>query len=215
MAAEQSLGLRTANRAVADQLREEIERGLLTPGARLRQTEVAKRLGVSTTPVREALASLEAEGLLRTDPHRGTVVASPSRQDFENCFEIRIALEPLALASSLQHTMDADFDRLQTMIDEMRLLEDHVAWVVLNDEFHEGLYQHCPNERLLNMIVTLRKASRYYIHSFVVKNLRSHTADDEHQAILDACRERSVGAAQESLRVHLRRTLRGVPLNPT
>src|SRR5262245_54456680 len=95
------LGLQTASRAVAQQLPQEIERGTLEPGTRLRQIDIAKRFGVSTTPVREALALLTSEGLIRNDPRRGAVVFHPTEDDLAECFKIRMALEPLALTEAL------------------------------------------------------------------------------------------------------------------
>ena len=205
-----SLRLQTASRAVAEALRVEIEQGDLLPGARLRQNDLAARFGVSTTPVREALAYLEAEGILRVDPHRGAVVFQPTIDDLQQSFQIRLALEPLALLESLPHMGERDFEKLQAMVNHMRTVDDNVEWVNLNDEFHLLTYTPSNNQRLLDMIETLRKASRYYIHAFVVNNRKAENSDDEHQAILDACRQGDAAAADQALRAHLSHTVAGV-----
>src|SRR5918997_1170374 len=88
----------------------------LAPGTRLRQNDVAKRFGVSTTPVREAFAQLQAEGLVRIDPHRGAVVFHPSVDDVLEFYEIREALESLAVGHAIRK-IDGDLAaRLADMI---------------------------------------------------------------------------------------------------
>src|SRR5688572_20697813 len=88
---------RTAAEAVATRLRQEIQAGEHAPGTPLRQTEVARRLGVSTTPVREAFALLQADGLVRIDRYRGAVVFRPTAEELRDAYEIREALELLAV----------------------------------------------------------------------------------------------------------------------
>ena len=95
-------GPRTISGAVAARLRQEIVAGELPAGTRLRQVEIARRLGVSTTPVREALAALQREGLVRLHPQRGAVVFLPSVDDLREHYEIRIALEELAVGKAAE-----------------------------------------------------------------------------------------------------------------
>src|SRR4030088_2067598 len=87
---------RTTAKAVAAELRNEIYRGQIPPGARLMQADIAERFGVSTTPVREAFAMLQADGLVRLDSHRGAVVFQPTAQELLELFEIRELLEGFA-----------------------------------------------------------------------------------------------------------------------
>lgn len=188
----------------------EIQRGQLVPGTRLRQSELAQRFGVSTTPVREALAFLQAEGLVRIDPHRGAIVYRPAAEDVRAAFEIRIALEALAVELAVERLPDSELDDLQRLIDEMRRVEDPSAWVELNDQFHLALYNAAGNPRLVEMIQSLRESSRYYIQMFVARHLRTHSADDEHQEILDAVRARRAPAAVRAMKRHLGRTARDV-----
>ncbi len=95
-------GPRTISGAVAARLRQEIVAGELPAGQRLRQVEIARRLGVSTTPVREALAALQREGLVALHPQRGAVVFLPSVDDLREHYEIRIALEELAVGKAAE-----------------------------------------------------------------------------------------------------------------
>ena len=93
---------RTVAGQVAEHLKAEILAGRRAPGDKLRQVEIARALGVSTTPVREALATLQREGLVRLHPQRGAVVFLPSVDDLREHYEIRAALESLAAAKTAE-----------------------------------------------------------------------------------------------------------------
>jgi DNA-binding GntR family transcriptional regulator len=194
----------TTAKVVAGRLRDEIQGGTLSPGTRLRQNDVARRFGVSTTPVREAFAQLQAEGLVRIDPHRGAVVFHPTVDDLMEFYEIREVLEALAVTQAIPH-LDADSVRdLNTLIDKMRRTEDARRWMKLNDEFHLRLYELAHRPRLSGMIENLRDASTPYIHMFVAGRSPAARANEEHQEILDACVRGDRGAAERAVREHLR-----------
>lgn len=193
--------------AVAEHLRGEIQRGELGPGTRLRQGEVAARFGVSTTPVREAFALLQADGLLRIDPHRGAIVFHPSVDDVREFYEIREALETLAVSHAIPHLDDALLDSLQGLVDDMRATDDQGAWTEMNETFHLRLYEASGRPRLCNTIANLRDASSAYIRMFVAHQAPGKKVDDEHQAILDACRARDTEAAIEAVGLHMRHSL--------
>jgi DNA-binding GntR family transcriptional regulator len=200
----------TTSNAVAEQLRDAILRGDLPPGSRLRQGKIAESFGVSTTPVREAFALLQAQGLVRMDPHRGAVVFHPTVADVTESYEIREALEVLAMDFAIPRISDEELDRLQALIDEMRATEDEARWVELNTAFHVGLCVAAGRPKLCRMIANLRAASSAYVHMFVAHQPQDRSGDAEHQEILDACRARDVAAAGDAVRRHLRHTLDGV-----
>ena len=205
-----SLNRRTTSEIVAARLRREILRGELEPGTRLRQGALAERFGVSTTPVREAFALLQADGLVRIDAHRGAVVFRPSRDEVREFYEIREALETLAVTLALPHLDDRRLDALQDVIDEMRTSIDDARWEELNQRFHLEMYRVSGRERLCNMIANLRDGSSAYIHLFVAHQGPGERADDEHQRILDACRARDAAKARAAVREHMRHTLKAV-----
>ena len=93
---------RTVSGLVAERLRAQIVAGELPSGSKLRQVEIARRFGVSTTPVREALAALQREGLVRLHPQRGAVVFVPTVADLREHYEIRAALEALAASCTAE-----------------------------------------------------------------------------------------------------------------
>ena len=194
----------TTAKVVAERLRSEIQHGTLAPGTRLRQNDVAKRFGVSTTPVREAFAQLQAEGLVRIDPHRGAVVFHPSVDDVLEFYEIREALESLAVSQAIRKIEPDVAEHLAELIATMRGTEDPRAWLRLNDAFHLELYACAGKPRLSSLIDNLRDASAPYIHMFVASRPLSERANEEHQAILDACLSGNAAAAKRAIRDHLR-----------
>lgn len=193
----------TTAKAVAERLRREIQNGALERGTRLRQKEIADRLGVSTTPVREAFAQLQAEGLVRIDPHRGAVVFHPTVDDLLEYYEIREALESLAVSHAIPHLTPEIGNDLGQLIERMRRTRDSRRWVKLNDSFHLQLYATAGHPHLSALIKNLRDASTPYIHMFVGSR-NSDQSNDEHQEILDACLQGDEKAARRAIRNHLR-----------
>ena len=124
-----------------DTLREDILRGTLPAGSRLGEVELAERLGVSRTPVREALSRLAAEGLVELAPNRGARVASWSVDELEGVFALRSLLEPQLTALAVPHATAADLDALDELAAQMIDLGDRDldGLVPLNRAFHDRL----------------------------------------------------------------------------
>lgn len=200
----------TTVRAVTDRLRDEIYDGVLPPGSRLRQSEIAERFGVSTTPVREAFSALQAEGLVEIDPHRGAVVFEPETDDVWESFEIRRALESLAVEKAVPRLDDEQLAGLQRLIDQMRKASDYHEWEELNERFHRSLYEASGRNRLLDLIASMRRASRFYIHLSVSSRLPNKQVDAEHQAILDACKTKDVRKAKRAIEQHITNTAKNL-----
>ena len=199
---------KTTAETVSELIRSEIQRGVLEPGTRLRQNDVAARFGVSTTPVREAFALLQADGLVRIDPHRGAIVFHPTAEDLTESYEIRGALEVLAITKAMPNLTPELLTDMQSVIDEMRRTEGEDKWVELNDRFHLALYTASEMPRLCNMIASLRDSSSTYIHMFVSHQPMDKRTDDQHQEILDACKEADVRRAQRAVRAHINHTVK-------
>ncbi|HEX6844660.1 MAG TPA: GntR family transcriptional regulator [Actinomycetota bacterium] len=203
MARRGSLERETTAKVVAERLRDEIQEGSLAPGTRLRQNDIAARFGVSTTPVREAFAQLQAEGLVRIDPHRGAVVFHPTVDDLLEYYEIREALESLAILHAIPNLSKDDSKALNDLIDRMRRTTDTRRWLRMNDEFHLRMYQRANRPHLSALIDNLREASMPYIYMFIASRAPSDTTNEEHQEILDAALRGDAAAAQRAIRKHL------------
>jgi DNA-binding GntR family transcriptional regulator len=202
---------RTIAGQVAERLRSEIVSGERVAGSRLRQVEIARALHVSTTPVREALAMLQREGLVRLTEQRGAVVFLPSADDLREHYEIRAALESLAAARTAEAFVPDWAPPLQALLDEMRAGPPGAAYLALNQRFHTRLYEHCGRPRLVEMIAGLRDASSAYLHIYrAADDFPLEGIDAEHREILAACVAREPARAAEAVRAHLEHTVERV-----
>jgi DNA-binding GntR family transcriptional regulator len=201
---QSSILLPTRAGAVAERLRELIRSGELAPGTHLRQDEFAARFGVSTTPVREAFASLEREGLVRRHPHRGVVVFMPSVEELDELYEIRAVLEPLAAEIAAKNLSDDDLAALERIVIEMRNATPE-RFVELNDELHSRVYAAANRPRLREMIDGLREPAANYISMNVDLYDQSYRnqAQAEHEALLAAFQSRAPKRAARAMREHL------------
>lgn len=188
---------------VADVLREAILRGILVAGQQLRQDEIARELGVSHIPVREALRQLEAEGLVRLRPYRGFEVSELSPEEVEELYEIRIPLECQALRLALPHLTDEDVERAERILDAIDAEDDPSTWSELNTEFHAVLYAPSRRQRLLNLIRTLRTNVDRYLRLYISVMQRKEYSQREHRKILEAVRRRDAAGAVAALEEHL------------
>jgi DNA-binding GntR family transcriptional regulator len=196
---------------VADLLRREIQLGELQPGERLPQNDIAKKYGVSITPVREALAYLQSEGLVRIDPHRGALVFEPRIEDLTESYEIRGALEALAVDKAIDRLTRTELVELQVILDEMRRNEGKEAWVALNNEFHQKIYGASGLPRLTEMIRELREWAGAYIHLWIKRDdFRHRMVNDEHQALLQFCIARDHDGARATITNHVMAGLRNL-----
>jgi DNA-binding GntR family transcriptional regulator len=201
-------GPRTISSAVAARLRQEIVAGDLPAGTRLRQVEIARRLGVSTTPVREALAALQREGLVQLHPQRGAVVFLPSVDDLREHYEIRMALEELAVSKAAEQFQPAWAEPLEALLEEMRTGPPAERYLALNQQFHSELYARSGRERLVEMIAALRDASSAYLNIFrATRDFPVGHLDVEHHEILQACVARDPARAAAAVHCHLQRTV--------
>jgi DNA-binding GntR family transcriptional regulator len=202
---------RTVSGLVAEHLRGDIVAGDLAPGTKLRQMELARRFGVSTTPVREALAALQREGLVRLHPQRGAVVFVPTVEDLREHYEIRAALEALAAARTAER-FEAPWEAgLEPLLDEMSTGPPAARYLELNQQFHTQLYSHCQRPRLVEMIAGLRDASSAYLHIYrATQDFPVERLDGEHRRILAACVARDPEEAANATREHLENTVEHV-----
>lgn len=202
-------GRQTITAEIVDRLREEVLAGTLAPGSRLRQVEVAERLGVSPTPVREAFAALEREGLLVRHPRRGVVVFEPTLEDVRQLYEMRIALEVLAIEKAVPNLAPADLAALRTLVDGMAELHPGQGqrFNELNAAFHERIYRAADRPRLYEEIASLRQASNAYIRYFSPERSVVQETSEEHQSILKACTNGDTQAASQALQHHLQHRL--------
>lgn len=194
---------------VFDVLMNAIMQGQLSPGERLLEVQLAEEMGVSRTPVREAIRRLELEGFVVMVPRKGAYVAGLSINDVECVYEIRTALETLAARLAAQRMEEVDYRRLDELALQMQATfnEGNVEqWVALDAQFHELLYKFSRNERLVQMMSNLmEQLSRYRIISLANVEVR-HNSLAEHQALIEALRRRDSEAADRAAANHIANT---------
>ncbi|GAA2834922.1 GntR family transcriptional regulator [Nonomuraea rubra] len=193
---------------VADHLREAILSGAIAPGERIRQEELADRLGASRLPVREALRMLEAEGLTEHHPRRGARVPRLGMHEVEVIYQMRERLEPLALAESIPHLTGDDHRRLGEIQDQIEANTDLGEFLVLDREFHLLTYSGCTIEQLSGMVVRLWNATQHHRRAFMrlTGPARRWVVNAEHRLLLDAIERRDAVDAERCLSGHIRRT---------
>ncbi|MDQ2716016.1 MAG: GntR family transcriptional regulator [Chloroflexota bacterium] len=194
---------------IAAALRHEIVTGQLVAGTRLPQIETAQRFGVSTTPVREAFGLLQSDGLVQIDPHRGVTVFLPTIQDLVEHYEIRMALEMLAVEKVAEHFQAQDAPPLVAILDEMHATNDTVLYVERNQQFHVRLYRLSGRVRLVTMIEELRNVSIAYNHLYAAADVPkgAQRLDTEHREILAACQANDPARAISAVRHHIQQTI--------
>jgi len=176
---------------LVETLRDEIVRGDFIPGQYLRLEEIAPRFEVSTTPVREALRELEAEGLVTIFPHKGAIVTKLSADELQDIYDIRATLEEMATRLAVPFLTEATLAELTSLVEQ---IDDHLTDVAtlvkLNHQLHSILYDASGRSHLCELIRILRCRTQHYLHVFIVEAESSHSprSQGEHRAILEACK---------------------------
>jgi DNA-binding GntR family transcriptional regulator len=193
---------------VAAYLRDLILHDELRPGDRIRQEEIADRLGASRLPVREALRMLEAEGLTEHESNKGARVPRLSMHEVDVIYRIRERLEPLAIAESLPQLTDDDHAHLEDVQRRIEQNTDLDRFLDLDREFHLGTYSGCHIDPLNAMVTRLWNSTQHYRRAFMTIGGpdRRWVVNSEHRLLLDAIRRRDAVDGERYLSGHIRRT---------
>lgn len=189
---------------VLGRIREGIRSGRYKPGERVRETEVADWLGVSRTPVREALRRLESEGLVSFESWRGVVVADLDRQQIGELYAMREILEGAAARLAARHIDDAGLDLLDLLLARAdEAAGDPEALAGINRRFHETIYGAAHNRYLNQTLEQLRNSLALLRGTTFAVPGRPETAAAEHRAILSGIRARDPDTAETAARAHI------------
>jgi DNA-binding GntR family transcriptional regulator len=201
------ISVMTLQAAAVEQLREAIIRGVYQPGQRLKQNELARSLGCSPVPVREALHRLAAEGFIVIDPQRGARVADFNCRELEEMYEIRMMLEGRAAQRAAERMIPEVARRVRTILDKMDVADiSPDDWVRLNWEFHDSLYACADQEFLRKTISNLRRSMEPYLRLDVAQVGSYAAGRRDHRRILQACERGDDKLASRYAIAHLRRT---------
>jgi DNA-binding GntR family transcriptional regulator len=193
---------------IADYLRDAILRGDIAPGSRILQEDIAKRLGASRLPVREALRMLEVEGLTQLEVNKSARVPALDRDELEVIYEMRERIETLALRLSLPGLTAEDDAELERIQDAIESNDDVATFLELDRKFHLLTYSGCPSGELLSSVTRLWNSTQHFRRAFMVENgaERRWIINAEHRLLIDAIARRDGVDCERFLGGHIRRT---------
>ncbi|WP_188581056.1 GntR family transcriptional regulator [Azorhizobium oxalatiphilum] len=203
---------RTASRAVTRteelrlQIADDIVRGRIAPGTALEEMELAKRYGVSRTPVREVLRDLAASGLVETRPHRSALVAKPSLDRLRGMFDVMAELEALCAGLSAVHMTKAERGQLEAIHAELADLTrrgDEANYTFLNDRFHTFLYGGAHNAYLAEITLATRARLQPFRRAQFRTLGRLALSYAEHDAVVQAILRGDRMEAASAMRAHI------------
>lgn len=193
----------SASRMVADALRAAIVDGRLPPGAPLRQDAVARHFSVSAIPVREALRQLESEGWTKVEVHKGATVAPLSADEAREIYEIRAALEGLAITLAIPNHTEESLREAQSLFEAAERERDPARYVSRNEAFHMSLYAPAGRPQLIEMIEVLHRRGERYLRVKFGLPEHKRVSDQEHGQLMRIVRRKDVAAAQKLIADHL------------
>jgi len=186
-----------------------IDKGEYAPGARLIETELARRFGVSRTPVRNALGRLEAQGIAARDQRGGLVVASLDYDQLGELYALREMAEALAARLAARHASPTEIGILKELVEADRALaDDATALSRTNKIFHHQLHRASHNRYLIEMLETMRRSLSLLSGTTLASPGRGAESIDEHEAIVAAIAARDEEAAEQAARRHIANALR-------
>jgi len=193
---------------VAETLREEILNGILAPGERIVQEDIAERFGASRQPVRDALRLLEGDGLVTLKANSGAWVSKLSESECDEAYLVRERLEPLLLSQSIPNLTAAQHARLSELVQEIEKTKDIESFLRLDREFHLLSYAGAKDGMLSEFVERIWNTTQHYRRAFAKLNnfASSEVTHMEHKLILDGILRKDSPQAERALESHIRRT---------
>lgn len=191
---------------VVESIRQAIISGQFPPGMRLMELQLAEEMGVSRTPVREAIRKMELEGLVIMIPRRGAYVADISIKDINEVYEVRTALDVLSAGLAAERIDKSEIQEMRELLaEEAALVEarDYPKIIDNDTAFHDVIYRASGNTRCMNIISNLREQITAIRGRSMPYPGRVEIMLKEHRAIFDAIAAGKVEKAQEAVRTHM------------
>ena len=191
---------------VFNTLRQAILRGELKPGERLMEIQLANKLGVSRTPIREAIRKLELEGLVLMIPRKGAEVAEITEKNMLDVLEVRRALEELAVKLACERITEEEIQELKEAADAFQkiLSEKDITKIAEADEaFHDVIFKSTGNDRLIQLLNSLREQMYRYRLEYLKREEYHPQLLEEHQQIIDRITRKDQSEAAELIDRHI------------
>ena len=191
---------------VATQIRTMIRDGVLAKGQKIDERHLYESMGVSRTPVREALRILNAEGLVALVPNKGAYVSDPPIEVIQNLFEVISVLEGTSARLATQRMSDKDFSKIESLhkdLEHYYSVRDHKAYLQRNHVLHELIEDITDNKVLKQVIDGLRQQILLYRYRQLYEKYRFDQSIQEHRDLLEAFRQRDARLAETTMKRHL------------
>lgn len=191
---------------VFNTLRQAILRGELQPGERLLEIHLAEKLGVSRTPIREAIRKLELEGLVLMIPRRGAVVAEITEKSLRDVLEVRRSLEQLAVKLACRKIQAEELDELKQAakeFEEALHAKDVTIYAEADVKFHDIIYRITDNQKLIQLLYNFREQMYRYRVEYLKREDSHETLIKEHQYIIDMIEQGDEKRAMEAVCSHI------------
>lgn len=188
-------------------IKDAIRHGVLQPGEPLTETRLSQWLGISRTPVREALQSLAQEGLVQIIPGRAVTVAAPSMEDTLSAIQVRSLLEPVVVRLATENISPSALERLwQALLTMEQAVAsgDRATWSKADTEYHEIISAACPNQLLAELAVQIRNRVSFIAVDTRTSPERLAACTAEHREIVEYMAARNAQAAEQAMRDHIR-----------
>ena len=186
----------------------QIIRGTLKPGARLPEEELSKAMNISRAPIREAFNRLEKEGFVTIIPRKGTAVSNITAQIIEDIFEIRETLESLAVKKSIGKISIEKLEKVgesfKNFINKFSNVENCIQYLALDKKFHDLLSQNCGNKKLIELLANLQEQI-HWLRNISLKRITFAGSVKEHLAIIEALKKNGEELIIKVLLQHLER----------
>jgi DNA-binding GntR family transcriptional regulator len=192
---------RTAGQTAAQQIKERILSGALAPGTILNQMDLASALGMSRIPIRDALRTLAAEGLVEMEAHTPARVAPLSLDDLEELYELRLLIEPRLCRESLPELTSSDLQEMESILERMESCTDPDDWLGLNDAFHAVLFRRSKRARMIEIIRLTRQQTARYTR--IYQGIDASMVHEEHRHIYEAARAGQGRRLESLIAAHL------------
>lgn len=197
------IGKQPLSEKVYEIIKELIIDGDIEPGTRLTETQVAKQLGVSPTPVREAFRRLSSEGLVEIIPYKGVVVQSYSEEEILEAYQCREALEVMALKLSFDKLCDDEIGRLRECLELSENAETITELVELNSLIHNIILEKANNKKLKDLLESINDIIFHDRNMSAINMERREQIYDEHKELIEAIEKKNLEKAIETMVKHI------------
>jgi DNA-binding GntR family transcriptional regulator len=200
--------LTTAHKEVAALISKMINNGELRKGEKVNEMRLCDLLGVSRTPIREALRTLNTQGLIDLVPHRGAFVSQFSTDEINDMFDVMSMLEGMCARLATQKMSNANFKKIEEFhqkLEDKYSAKDHKAYLEINSQYHSFIQEIAENKTLNEVVNGIRQKILLYRHKQLYEHKRFDHSIQEHRDLLEAFRKRDSKKAEKMMKRHLAR----------